>query len=128
VYSYGSVGNDNSITTSGITPASANNLFLMIGMTSDLSASTCTFSGYSIVTSNPTWTERLDVYNGSITMGMSCASAIRAAGTATGNYSLTATPNTGNQGELASYLMSFQEEIYVPTATFVPQVISAMFN
>jgi hypothetical protein len=78
----------------GITPA-ANSLLVLAGGVSG-QAQSGTYDGYSITTSNPSWTERVDVLT---TLGNDAAgfmaTALRPEATATGNASVT--PNSARQ-------------------------------
>lgn len=73
----------------GITPTKINELLLMIVVGGESSGTDPTYSGYSIATSNPSWTEIFDLSNSSGTTGFACAVATRPEITATGNGSIT---------------------------------------
>lgn len=71
-----------------VTPTNAESL-LLYSVTSIGTAGGSTASGYSIVTSNPTWTEVYDFNSGAVQMSL--AYATRTAVTATGNASVSVT-------------------------------------
>jgi len=82
--------NSTAATTTGITPA-ADSMIILFGSYTDNDA-TQTQSGYSMVTSNPIWTERAEVTNafGIYTLGHAFATGQRAESTSTGNTNITA--------------------------------------
>lgn len=107
--------------TPGLTPMLASQGFLM-GVLA-FGDGTNTVSDYSIATSNPSWTERMDQDEaGSFDAVLAFATAIRAEATATGDYSLafTGTP-TGSIGFLLSIHENINAEV---TATPVSLTLS----
>jgi len=77
------------ITTSGITPTRADDIMLIFGYYGNSSPSR-TFSGYSIATTNPTWTEIYDVSVASnVSIGIAAAYGYRGSLAATGTASVT---------------------------------------
>lgn len=74
-----------------VTPPVADCILIFAGGTYITTTNSPTFSAYSVVTDNPTWTESLDsfVQDSGTTAGGFCAYAIRNAVTATGDASFT---------------------------------------
>jgi hypothetical protein len=78
--------------TTTVTPTTADSLLFFFLGTYQSGSSSRTASGYSIVTSNPTWTEQFDATTnapGSATYQFSVATATRPQTTATGNATVT---------------------------------------
>lgn len=89
--------------TSTVTPNTANSIILFFLGTYLNSATTRTASTYAIVTSNPTWTEQLDITTsamGGATYQTSFASATRPQTTATGNATVTLSGSCTNLGNI----------------------------
>lgn len=92
VYSNNTVAGNTgtTITITGINVL-ANSILVMSAVTENAGGSATGFSGYAIVTSNPTWTEGWD-YNRSNSAGTAAAySSVRSAATATGNATISVT-------------------------------------
>lgn len=81
--------NNSTATTGAITPPSANCMFILASM--NLQSSTTQRSGYSMATSNPTWTERAELgYVDTTQLSYGIAtSTTRPETTSTGTFSLT---------------------------------------
>lgn len=77
-----------SVTTTGLTPT-ANSMLAILGAFYDTNSG-ITQSSYSIVTSNPTWTEQFDYHSAAVQLGHALATGLRAAGTATSTSSVSA--------------------------------------
>lgn len=85
------------ITFTGFTPTRSNNLLMMFAATYGTAGSIGSFSGYGVTTSNPTWTERYDLNNGTNRSAMALATASRPENTATGTVTISAViPNDGD--------------------------------
>lgn len=85
----------NPVFATTITPF-ADSMLLMLIATSASGATYTSPSAYSVVTSNPTWTEIWDFANNTgNNMGMAAAYGVRTASTATGNASVTASYTGG---------------------------------
>ena len=82
-------GTTNPVFSPGVTPAQANSLLIMAVHGAD-SASGTTINNYAIATSNPTWTEQINVAKtAGVDRALAVATAIRPETTATGDYSVT---------------------------------------
>jgi hypothetical protein len=88
--------------TSTVTPNDASSLLLFCLGTYVNTSTGRTASGYAIVTSNPSWTERFDITvdTGSTTYQVSLATATRPEITATGNASVTMNGSCTNLGNV----------------------------
>lgn len=83
----GTASPGSSLSFAGFTPSKANCLYLLAGGGTNNATSV---SGYALATDNPTWTEDIDTNTAdSSDATFACASASRAAATATGNASAT---------------------------------------
>lgn len=92
------------VSFTGVTPLGTNSL-LILGAGFDATSSR-TASGYAVVNSNPTWTERADVpHSGDNDGGICVATAIYAPNTPTGNASFT----VSGDGSAYCFLISVQE-------------------
>jgi hypothetical protein len=87
---------------SGITITGRQCLLLMLMLRAGSSTSNLTWSGYAVATSNPTWTEQVDIDNNGTTStrraGQAGATAPYAGtlGVSTGNFSATPSVSTGS--------------------------------
>lgn len=109
--------NANPTFTTGITPSVGDSLILMLGVyDGGGGGSVATFS---IVTSNPSWTARINTQMAD-GKGLFCASAVRPQATATGNFSVTSdlSASTDWFGALISLPPN-------PDVTVSPSVITA---
>ena len=79
------------ITFTGFTPTRTDNLLMMFATTYGTAGSIGAFSGYSVTTDNPTWTERYDLNNGSNRAALAMATGPRTGANATGTVSISAT-------------------------------------
>lgn len=84
------------ITIPGDTPVEPNSLIMLFGATGTTSART--FSGYTIATSAPSFTEQYDTNNAELSIG--CATGVRPEETATGNGTITVSSAEPNAGQL----------------------------
>lgn len=134
--------NTQTVNTTGLTPT-ANSLLVIGAMINDNEASSVTVSGYAIVTSNPTWTERLDTFDASRDSGHAFATAVRSQSTATGNTTTTASDATPDihhsfilsiednpELSVSAPLLTITNTFYAPTLTLIdPVTVSApLFN
>lgn len=113
-HSYNSGTQSNTQTPSiaaGVTPNEANTLIIQVWASGDTGATTT--STYAIATSNPSWTEVLDSYDGGSTVSISIAYANRPEDTATGNVSCAGTAGTDNWGMM---IVSIPNPIIVTVA------------
>lgn len=103
--------------TTGITPSTGDSLILMLGVYNEGGGGSV--STFSIVTSNPSWTARINTQMAD-GKGLFCASAVRPQATATGNFSVTSdlSANTDWYGALISLPPN-------PDVTVSPAVITA---
>lgn len=104
---YSKNANDTATTTSwslaGVDPANESSLLVMIVGT-DETAGAQSVSAQAVTTSNPVWTEIMDLNDSAITnnIGFAIATATRTAATATGNATATlAQANSGNARTLS---------------------------
>ena len=81
------------VTTASITPETTDSLIVLIGSAATNNA---TFSDYSIVNDNPTWTELYNIQSSSTAGSLSMAIGQRASASATGLGSITNTGWTGS--------------------------------
>lgn len=107
----------------GLTTLAVNSLLLM-GLASEITDGDIDFTAYSVVTSNPTWTEEYDTYNepGGIANNAAVASATYAPKGATGNFSVTL---DADGGSVAGALIAITENINVSVS---PAVIGLQAN
>lgn len=121
-YAVNNVTTNNTVTTTGLTPFSANSLLVMIGSIVDGTKLSVTQASYSIATSNPTWTEQYDNFSDTYNTGHAIASASRPEATATGVSTVIATPNSGTVDVYFQVLISISDivnyTIDVSTGTF----------
>lgn len=102
-----------SISSTGLTPPGPNStLVIATAFSRPSDATAVSVSNYAVATSNPSWTERQDVYdtNSSQRMGHAVADAVRPETTATGNYSFDYSSSVGRAWDI---LIAIQEIINV---------------
>jgi hypothetical protein len=105
--------NQNPSYATGVTPQA--NSLLIIGMAAtDVTTAATTVASYAVATSNPTWTESFDLYNGnSPDMSLASAYATRAESTSTGAWSLSF--SAGSVQDSASFILSIPVDLDVTT-------------
>ena len=117
----GTSSDASAIYTGGITPT-ADSLLMFIATSGAVST---TASGYAIATSNPTWTERVEITSTDSTPdnNLVIATASRPEATATGDFSLTW---AADPGESVGHLLSIQETTNVTTSPAVISVVASV--
>lgn len=107
-YIANSVDDNNTVTTTGLTPPGANSLLVIIGNAVDNDSTSVSQGSYAIATSNPSWTEAFDYSDASINENsVSLAYAIRPEATATSTSTVVATPSTGTVDSYLQVLLAF---------------------
>ncbi len=113
-----------SVSYSGLTPAYADSLYLIVSAFTTGGTSSPYFSSYAMVTSNPTWTERTEYDTGGGD-AMSIASANRSATTATGNISLNISGLTGSS-DVYSYMLIFLPNVSASSTPATVDLVSTI--
>lgn len=109
----------------GVTTIAGNSLLLMCGASETTSGSDIDFTGYTVATSDPTWTEEDDLGNGGgARANIGVASATYATAGATGNFSVTADVDGGS---IAGALVAITENIN-GTGTFTHIAVTPTLN
>lgn len=107
------------VTIGTLTPAQAGSLLVFFAGSSYSSATPRTFSGWSIATDNPAWTEQVDqgVSDGSYSASVGCATAVRSATTATGDWTASASSNARQTGAGVIVTLSGESPAAAPMTT-----------
>ena len=103
----------------GVTTSLNNAYLVMFGAVLDYGDATVDFSGYSVVTSNPTWTERLDIDSNTYDKFSALATATYATAGATGNASYAF---TNGPSDTTGVLIAINEEVVNVTVSPDPVV------
>lgn len=113
-----------SVSYTGVTPAYADSLFIIVSAFGNGGGSSPYFSSYAMATSNPTWTEQVEYDNGG-GFASSIASSTRSASTATGNISLSIS-GLGANSDVYSYLLVFLPTANVATTPTTVDLVSTI--
>lgn len=114
-------GSGASVTTTGVTPT-AENLLVIFGAVTDDDVGSVSQGSYSIATSNPTWSERLDEFGISIaSVGHAFATALRPELTATSTSNITATL-LGDPDVYYQILMAFAPRLMLLSTSAVTDI------